>query len=698
MGISVLRFQKIEVNNFRPYEHAIIEFSQDPKTPITIIEGRNAAGKTSLVHAITWCLYGEESIEDKDQGNPRCHSRAIESLKTGDTFETSVTITLADEQGPKYEISRIISARRHSDNNELQFDSEAAGNVPAGISFSTSVSYAERKKDGNWDPTTNDAIFTARVDKIIPRNIAEFVIFDGEQLDNFFRVDSVEKIQNGIEKVSGLPILELAIKHLGMMEKQFGRKVAKASGHNAQTLNDKLEIIQNSMKKLSSEITILEKNNSELSENEKQLRIESEKYPLKALEELERHVEDEKHHRVEYEKAVEEFRDNRKSFLQNNFSRILCQDVIKKAHSILQESQAEGRTPPPIYDFFIRGLINEKRCMCGNDLKIDQAGLGKLEELEKKVGGSQIAEIASEGKVILNKLIQKHSNEEVIEHLDNFRKNENHYAAAFREAKEKVTGLLAKLEDFDEKKIRKIAKGLNTIRDNKDKVWQELQLKRSQLDAKETEMEQTKKDLEKAEGDTESNKKWKKLHNLSGMAKTDLEQIHDEILNDIRETVRVTTDEIFRRIITRGAEIEKIDIDPKYNMRVIDKKGLDARSSLSAGQRLFLSLAFIAALRKVTDTNFPMIIDSPLGRIAAEERVEAAKALPEYLPETQMSFLITNTELDAIIEKDALTGKRIQSVREVWEDEKRIWRRYLLGVRQMSKNKEDVSTEVQIVK
>ena len=73
-----------------------------------------------------------------------------------------------------------------------------------------------------------------------------------------------------------------------------------------------------------------------------------------------------------------------------------------------------------------------------------------------------------------------------------------------------------------------------------------------------------------------------------------------------------------------------------------------------------------------------MIIDSPLGRIAGVERVFAAENLPIYLPNTQITCLVTNTEIDAEITKDADTGERIPSVREIWEKEKRIWKRFVL--------------------
>ena len=187
-----------ELKNFRPYLDDFIEFSQDETKPITIVEGKNSTGKTSLVHAINWCLYGKEDITDQNIGKPRCNKQAMYSLKINDSFDTEVIITFADEDGPKYIITRRITAKRWSDDNSEKNDIDAGGNVPSGISFSTSMNYSERKKDGSWDTTDNDAAFTSRVEKLIPESIAEFIIFNGEELDNFFKIDSTTKIKKGI--------------------------------------------------------------------------------------------------------------------------------------------------------------------------------------------------------------------------------------------------------------------------------------------------------------------------------------------------------------------------------------------------------------------------------------------------------------------------------------------------------------------
>ena len=199
--------------------------------------------------------------------------------------------------------------------------------------------------------------------------------------------------------------------------------------------------------------------------------------------------------------------------------------------------------------------------------------------------------------------------------------------------------------------------------------------------------------LEKLEGESKTSKKWKLLYHLANMAKTDLLTIKYELLHDIREDVRKTCEEIFKKVIARGSEIKKLKITDNYQMHVLDQHESNIIGTLSAGQTLFLSLAYIAAVREITDTNFPMIIDSPLGKIDAEARLEVAETLPVYLPDTQMTLFVTNSEIAAVIEKDTETGERIPSVREKWEKEKRIESWWLLKI-----VKEKELTEIEEIK
>lgn len=55
-------------------------------------------------------------------------------------------------------------------------------------------------------------------------------------------------------------------------------------------------------------------------------------------------------------------------------------------------------------------------------------------------------------------------------------------------------------------------------------------------------------------------------------------------------------------------------------------------------------MSFISAIRDVTGYKFPLIIDTPLGRVSGQPRYLLSQALPKYLPNEQVIFLATDTE------------------------------------------------------
>jgi len=63
---SKVYISKIIVYNYRTFlDENSLELSPDPVVPITIIHGASGEGKTTLLNAIHWCLYGEEKDKNK---------------------------------------------------------------------------------------------------------------------------------------------------------------------------------------------------------------------------------------------------------------------------------------------------------------------------------------------------------------------------------------------------------------------------------------------------------------------------------------------------------------------------------------------------------------------------------------------------------------------------------------------------------
>lgn len=679
-----LRIKSIELKNFRPYEDVTIEFSQDKTKSFTIIEGNNSAGKTSLINAMYWCLYGQEQFLNVGEGKPIPNQNILNKTKVGEGCDSSVVITINDDKGPKYQISRTLESRRQNNDRTKRYEGDAAGQIDSGITTLISQSFSQRDDRGNWEATDDDTRFISKVAKFLPEKLSSFVIFNGEILDSFFKTENAEKIKDGIEKVSGLPITEKSIEHWEKMVKEYSRKAARSSGTSATLIQEKLDNKEKTFDKISKEVSILEKNMEEYRENSKQLQIESDKYPLKALELLKEQQYSEEVNKKQYEKFASDQTDFRTTYIVDNFARILLKSATEHTSQLLKESISKGETPPPVKHFFLEDLIRHRECMCGTKFNESSSEMTHLNKLREKVKNSPLANISFEGKETLSDMENKLDPETILARLTELRKKENQYSSAFREATEKVNGTIEKLKEYDEVKIRKLATGLDNIRQARDIAHGELNLKKSQKQAIALEIKTLEGQKTQATGTTEVTKKWKMKENLAKMSLTTLYQVREELLTDIREKVQNKTEEIFKKLITRHWQIDKVEIDENYKIRVIDTEGVDNLKTLSAGQTLYLALSYIAAVREVTDTNYPMIIDSPFGRVSGMERVRAAEDLPLYLPETQITLLVTNTEYNAEIEKDLQTGKHIPSIKDTLQKNKRLGKEMRLELEKIS--------------
>ncbi len=58
--------QSITFHNFRQFKgNQTIVFSTDPDKNVTVIIGQNTFGKTTIVQAFIWCLYGDVDFKNK---------------------------------------------------------------------------------------------------------------------------------------------------------------------------------------------------------------------------------------------------------------------------------------------------------------------------------------------------------------------------------------------------------------------------------------------------------------------------------------------------------------------------------------------------------------------------------------------------------------------------------------------------------
>jgi DNA sulfur modification protein DndD len=196
-----MKLRGITLENFGPfYGHNALDLSVAEDAPVVLIHGENMRGKTTLLNAIRWGLYGS-SQGMGFRAKETLRYLNYDSLQDGD-YHMSVLIEF-EHDSHAYGLQRHVQA-----SIKPQYDSDLEQKV-------------ELKRDGHFQPA-------GRIDEIIrgilhPR-ISRFFLFDGEMMDQFEVLLSTpgrdtELIKESIEQILGLPALQNGMADLHALQR-----------------------------------------------------------------------------------------------------------------------------------------------------------------------------------------------------------------------------------------------------------------------------------------------------------------------------------------------------------------------------------------------------------------------------------------------------------------------------------------------
>ena len=154
-----MKIKNLELKNFRPYfENVQITFPNLDTNPIYLIHGQNGYGKTSLLLALNWCLYGHDRQKD--------------------AFEF-FNIIAREENRPAMSVRMDIldNDRTLSIIRKIQCDSpvQSAKDLSA-----TELLFFENDIKRQAQDTQ---IFQELVNEILPKEASQFSFFDGESIE-----------------------------------------------------------------------------------------------------------------------------------------------------------------------------------------------------------------------------------------------------------------------------------------------------------------------------------------------------------------------------------------------------------------------------------------------------------------------------------------------------------------------------------
>ena len=632
-----MRIENIEIQNFRQYRNLSFKFPHvQGGNDLHIIYANNGVGKTNVLNAITWCLYDTEMhLGDKNTALAILNNQKVQELRQhlpegGNTIgDATVSILFSsDDAAEKIRFQRV---------GKFNVTNEAV--IPVNTEFSIM-----HFVDGEWNSIDSEEETLSLVKKNVPEEIHEYIFFDGEHLESYFKAGQFENIKNGIEELTQAKIIEKA-------ETAFNKYLTDIL--NPQIANSSVKDIASAQKELDKIQSAIDAAVASIDTLKTQINnCDDEIATLDNIISGHVHVSEKTARLKEVDGLIETLKDKiaKKKAEMMVFAREYVQyfamyPAIKSLYVYIQEQDKHGKLPPRIDKFLLKAIEEHKHCLvCDQDLSDHSYSF--IQELRKEL------EVSSDTSALLNKTVvvlrqyleklsqYKAKSETLINEEKALRKQHNDY---LEEEKQLNTYLM---------NIPNTEAITKAIEDKK-----EYRKKRDDIVAKKGVEEEHKKKLDNdlynqckvLKSLIEKNEQLEKINQQAEYCKkcrNVLKETRLDLLEESRREMEQETFDAFSRLLWKKDTFSKVEILEDYTFRLLDKYGSQTLGSCSAAERALLALSFTLALQKVSMHDSLLFIDTPIGRVDPDNRQNFVNTLCKIAKEKQVILTFTPAEYD----------------------------------------------------
>lgn len=337
--------KKLELENFRQYIGSqTIEFSIDREKNVTVLIGVNTSGKTTLVRAFEWVLYGTNEFDDKNLLN----KNVAENMQVGETKAVKGVLTIEHDSGTGEPITYVIERK--------QIYTCTGTSVRANVS-EAKLSYFQ--PDGQTKTILNTDFYT-NVERILPRRLAGYFFFGGERVGN---IATKSDIEESVQGLMGLDVLKNAISHLKTVINKLKKSLDFSGDSRAIESQNKLNGALARKQECENDLNIV-------TEQLEYYQSEKEKYAalLRANEETAA-AQKRREQLDNIIKSLEDRISRDKKDLVSAFSRnsfaFFSLPILKKTVEMLNSSEDETESVPEMTAASIDYILKRGVCICG---------------------------------------------------------------------------------------------------------------------------------------------------------------------------------------------------------------------------------------------------------------------------------------------------------------------------------------------
>lgn len=626
-----MKLERVTLQNFRQYYgKQRVEFAKDPQRNVTVIHGVNGAGKTSFFLALNWCLYGKsvgagkDEIKVIDSVGELMSKEAVQQAQTGDEIVTSVDITFTHDGG-RYLVQRSLKGVKQNDNTVRLANSD---------DFMMMLT----RPDGQAERVPNPI---GTMNAILPANVREYFLFDGEKIDNFAKLEAAAQVKDAIFLVLNIEILERAQRHLDARATDYRRRLKQISTGKLRELVEKEEKARGDREKaeqrqidLAEEIASARRKIAEIDD-----RLRNIQNARILQEQRDRVQRDHEQRRAELNDAI-----TRLATLATSTPAALAAPAINRALKILEEKREKGEIPSGIRQQFVQDLLEEMVCICGRPFTEHGPEHQRLLRLlESRLSGSIEDDILNTNALL--RTFDTVVEERRIE-IDREMKRRTELIDTIGALEAELDDITRQLEGSPLEEISRLeTKRQEYLRDIDDYNMERGSLARD-IERLTKELQQLAKDISLANKQERQQLLLSKKLELAQQAADAIGEMYQAFADDMRQRIEVKTKEIFKELVWKGSHFHDVQLGLDFNLEVIDRYGKPARPELSAGERQVLSLSFIAAMGEISEEEAPLVMDTPFGRLSSHHRNSITQQLP--ILADQLVLFVTDEELHGV--------------------------------------------------
>jgi DNA sulfur modification protein DndD len=632
-----MRIENIEIQNFRQYRNLSFKFpSINGQNDLHIIYAKNGVGKTNVLNAITWCLYDTEMhLGDKYTANAILNNQQVQDLRMhlpegGSTIgDATVRILFSsDDASEKIRFQRV---------GKFNVTNDAV--IPVSTEF-TIMHFI----DGEWNSVESEEETLSLVKKNVPEEIHEYIFFDGEHLENYFKAGQSDNIKNGIEELTQAKIIEKAELAFNKYLTDFlNPQIANSSVKDISTAQKKLDEIQAaidaSVQSIETMTTQIHHCDDEIANLDNIISGHSHVSEKTArLKEIDGLIE-------VLKEDIEKKKAEMMIFAREYIQYFALYSAIKGLYKYIQEQDSHGKLPPRIDKFLLESIEKHKHC-CVCDQDLSDHSYNFIQELRKEL------EVSSETSALLNKTVvvlrqyltklscYQSKRDALMGEIKGLRKRYNEYLEEEKQLNlylmnipntEAITKAIGDKKEYQKKRDEIVKqqgaedahkKELDNQYVAQDKILKALIEKNKQLEKINTQAEYC-----------------KKCRNI-------LKETRLELLAESRYEMEQETLSTFTKLLWKKDAFSKVEILEDYTFRLLDIYGSQTLGSCSAAERALLALSFTLALQKVSMHDSLLFIDTPIGRVDSDNRLNFINTLCEIAKTKQVILTFTPTEYD----------------------------------------------------